>query len=183
MANKPNPATPHKIFRAASELFAKNSYEAVSVKDIAEAGNINSALISYYFGGKAKLYQAVLLKQADIFLNTIAKISRLQLSPLEKMYNVRASGNPSSWAGPIWINVNYLVFRGLLQYGYEKEAREVAEKTILLLGRDFERFGALHEYYLPDNGEPVLNRGFQNWNFLVLNMIAWMEGRPVVTEF
>ena len=67
MANKPNPATPHKIFRAASELFAKNSYEAVSVKDIAEAGNINSALISYYFGGKAKLYQAVLLKQADIF--------------------------------------------------------------------------------------------------------------------
>lgn len=105
------------------------------------------------------------------------------LSPLEKMYNVRASGNPSSWAGPIWINVNYLVFRGLLQYGYEKEAREVAEKTILLLGRDFERFGALHEYYLPDNGEPVLNRGFQNWNFLVLNMIAWMEGRPVVTEF
>lgn len=50
------------------------------------------------------------------------------LSPLEKMYNVRASGNPSSWAGPIWINVNYLVFRGLLQYGYEKEAREVAEK-------------------------------------------------------
>jgi TetR/AcrR family transcriptional regulator len=85
MANKPNPATPHKIFKAASELFAKNSYEAVSVKDIAEAGNVNSALISYYFGGKAKLYQTVLLKQADIFLNTIAKISRLQLAPLEKI--------------------------------------------------------------------------------------------------
>jgi putative isomerase len=29
------------------------------------------------------------------------------------------------------------------------EARELAEKTILLPGRDFERFGALHEYYLP----------------------------------
>lgn len=29
------------------------------------------------------------------------------LSPLEKMYNVRASGNPSSWQGPVWINVNY----------------------------------------------------------------------------
>ena len=41
------------------------------------------------------------------------------------MYNVRASGNPSSWAGPIWINVNYLVFKGLLQYGYEKEARQI----------------------------------------------------------
>ena len=105
------------------------------------------------------------------------------LSPLEKMYNTKASGNPSSWQGPVWINVNYLVFRGLLNYGYEEEARELAEKTVLLLGRDFERFGALHEYYLPENGEPVLNKGFQNWNFLVLNMIAWLEGRQQITEF
>ena len=105
------------------------------------------------------------------------------LSPLEKMYDTRASGNPSSWQGPIWINVNYLVFRGLINYGYYDEAKELAEKTILLLGRDFERFGALHEYYLPDNGEPVLNKGFQNWNFLVLNMAAWLDNRTVVTEF
>jgi putative isomerase len=105
------------------------------------------------------------------------------LSPLEKMYNTRASGNPSSWQGPVWINVNYLVFRGLLNYGFTTEARELAEKTILLLGRDFERFGALHEYYLPDNGEPVLNKGFQNWNFLVLNMAAWLDGKEVITEF
>lgn len=105
------------------------------------------------------------------------------LSPLEKMYDTRASGNPSSWQGPIWINANYLVFRGLIRYGYTNEARELAEKTILLLGRDFERFGALHEYYLPDNGEPVLNKGFQNWNFLVLNMAAWIDGKPVVAEF
>ena len=105
------------------------------------------------------------------------------LSPLEKMYDTRASGNPSSWQGPVWINVNYLVFRGLVNYGYNKEAKELAEKTILLLGRDFERFGALHEYYLPDNGEPVLNKGFQNWNFLVLNMAAWLENKDVVTEF
>jgi putative isomerase len=105
------------------------------------------------------------------------------LSPLEKMYDTRASGNPSSWQGPIWINVNYLVFRGLVNYGFYEEARGLAEKTILLLGRDFERFGALHEYYLPDNGEPVLNKGFQNWNFLVLNMAAWLDNQPVVTEF
>lgn len=105
------------------------------------------------------------------------------LSPLEKMYNVRASGNPSSWQGPVWINVNYFVFRGLLNYGYEEDARELAEKTVILLGNDYERFGALHEYYLPDNGEPVLNKGFQNWNLLVLNMAAWLEGKPMVTEF
>lgn len=74
------------------------------------------------------------------------------------------------------------VFRVLVNYGYDEDARELAEKTVLLLGRDYERFGALHEYYLPD-GEPVLNKGFQNWNLLVLNMAAWLDGRPVVSEF
>lgn len=105
------------------------------------------------------------------------------LSPLEKMYNVRPSGNPSSWLGPVWGVSNYLTFRGLLAYGFEDDARELCDKTIALFGRDLERFGALHEYYQPDNGEPLLNRGFQNWNYLVLNMIAWREGRPVVEEF
>jgi putative isomerase len=105
------------------------------------------------------------------------------LSRLEKMYSVKASGNPSSWLGPVWGISNYLVFRGLVRYGFEREAGELVDKTVWLFGRDLERFGALHEYYQPDNGEPLVNRGFQNWNFLVLNMIAWREGRPFATEF
>ena len=105
------------------------------------------------------------------------------LSKLEKMYTIRASGNPSCWLGPVWGVVNYLTFRGLVRYGFDADARDLAGKTIRLFGRDIERFGGLHEYYQPDNGEPVLNRGFQNWNYLVLNMIAWLEGKPVVAEF
>ena len=114
------------------------------------------------------LYEVITHLRDTTLFNAPAGIRTL--APLEKMYDTRASGNPSSWLGPIWINVNYLVFKGLLNYGFEDDARILAEKTILLLGRDFERFGALHEYYLPENGEPVLNKGFQNWNFLVLNM-------------
>lgn len=105
------------------------------------------------------------------------------LSKMEKMYNLKASGNPSSWLGPIWGISNYMVWKGLVKYGYETEAQELAAKTIRLFGRDVERFGTMHEYYQPENGEPILNPGFQNWNYLVLNMIAWMEGRPVVEEF
>jgi putative isomerase len=29
----------------------------------------------------------------------------------------------------------------------------------------------------------VLNKGFQNWNYLVLNMAAWYEGKERVREF
>jgi putative isomerase len=105
------------------------------------------------------------------------------LSRLEKMYDLRASNNPSNWLGPIWGISNYLVFRGLDKYGYGDDARDLAERTVRLFGRDLETTGSLHEYYHPDNGEPIMTRNFQNWNFLVLNMIAWLEGRPAVAEF
>lgn len=105
------------------------------------------------------------------------------LSKLEKMYNLKASGNPSSWLGPVWGISNYITWRGLVNYGFKKEAAELAAKTIMLFGRDIEANGVLHEYYEPESGLPILNPGFQNWNYLVLNMIAWMEHRPVVCEF
>ena len=52
------------------------------------------------------------------------------LSRLEKMYDLRASNNPSNWLGPVWGISNYLVFRGLVKYGFAEDARELAEKTV-----------------------------------------------------
>lgn len=105
------------------------------------------------------------------------------LSKMEKMYSTRASANPSNWRGPIWGISNYMVFKGLVDYGYELEAKELASKTVCLFGKDFEKNGALHEYYEPETGQPILNKGFQNWNYLVINMIAWMENKKVISEF
>lgn len=105
------------------------------------------------------------------------------LSKMEKMYNLKATNNPSNWLGPLWGISNYMVFRGLADYGLNKEARMMAEKTVTLFGEDLKKNGALHEYYDPDSGEPIMNPGFQNWNYLVLNMVAWLEGRTVVREF
>lgn len=104
------------------------------------------------------------------------------LSKYEKMYAVKASNNPSCWLGPVWGITNYLVFRGLLQYGYEDEAAELAEKTLSLFGRDLQNCGELHEYYDPETGAPVINPGFQNWNLLAVNMGAWLHGETVVSE-
>jgi len=96
---------------------------------------------------------------------------------------VRATGNPSSWLGPIWGVSNYLVWRGLVKYGFEEDAAKLADKTIDLFERDVAQAGAMHEYYEPESGTPVLNHGFQNWNYLVLNMLAWRDGSTVIEEF
>lgn len=105
------------------------------------------------------------------------------LSKMEKMYSIKASGNPSCWLGPIWGISNYMVFSALLKYGYEKEAKELAEKTVMLFGKDIKESGELHEYYDPESGAPIMNPGFQNWNLLSLNMIAYLDKKERITEF
>ena len=105
------------------------------------------------------------------------------LDKREKMYSLIKSGNPSCWLGPVWGISNYMTWKGLVNYGYEKEARELAIKTIRLFGNDLNKSGQLHEYYNPDTGEGLNNPGFQNWNYLVLNMIAWIEDEKTISEF
>lgn len=112
-----------------------------------------------------------------------AKYGIRTLARYEKMYSLKATGNPSCWLGPIWGISNYFVFRGLVNYGYEKEATELAEKTVRLFEQDIAAKGLMHEYYDPDTGMPINNPGFQNWNLLALNMQAWLNKEQVVSEF
>ena len=105
------------------------------------------------------------------------------LSKYEKMYLVRKSGNPSCWLGPVWGIANYLIWRGLLDYGFTDKARELAEKTVTIFTQDLQECGQLHEYYDPETGAPVHNIGFQSWNLLAVNMEVWLRGENPVTEF
>ncbi|MGA3032191.1 MAG: trehalase family glycosidase [Terracidiphilus sp.] len=93
------------------------------------------------------------------------------LSVRETMYSLEFSANPSNWLGPIWIIVNYFVWKALQRYGYKNEADALADKTILLLSRDLEASGSLNEYYHPDTGAALSHKGFIDWNLLVLEMI------------
>lgn len=90
----------------------------------------------------------------------------------EKMFNLEATNNPSNWLGGIWLVSNYIVFRGLLNYGYTDEAREICNNTLELLGEDLKDTGCLHEYYDPFTGKPIMNGGFINWNILAMTMVS-----------
>jgi AcrR family transcriptional regulator len=47
------------IINAAEKLFAIKGFDGASVRDIAQEADINVAMISYYFGSKEKLMEAV----------------------------------------------------------------------------------------------------------------------------
>src|SRR3984885_7382351 len=93
------------------------------------------------------------------------------LSDRETMYSLEFSSDPSNWLGPVWIMVNYFVWKAFQRYGYKKEADALAGTTLLLLSRDLERNGSLNEYYHPDTGAALSHKGFIDWNLLVLEMI------------
>lgn len=93
----------------------------------------------------------------------------------EKMYNVVVSNNPSCWTGPIWIVANYFTYLALKKYGYDELAKDIAIKTINLLGEDVVENGEFHEYYHPETGKGVHGKGFQSWNFLVLKLIEEIQ--------
>lgn len=49
-----------RLGTAARELFARHGFEAVSLKQVAEAAGVTPAMVHYYFGGKHGLWLAVL---------------------------------------------------------------------------------------------------------------------------
>jgi AcrR family transcriptional regulator len=78
-----------RILDTALHLFSLGGYDKVSVRDIAQAAQVNVAAVSYHFGGKPSLYKAALTEPlgsacADIHLFDQAHFS-LQES-LEGLY-------------------------------------------------------------------------------------------------
>ena len=89
----------------------------------------------------------------------------------EPDYRQEKAGNESTWLGSTWIPTNYMVFRGLLRYGYTDIAAELADKTFELVVSEVD----LREYY---NGETGAGQGlspFWGWSGLGYLMKAELE--------
>jgi glycogen debranching enzyme len=84
-------------------------------------------------------------------------------SRAEESYRPHADG--FSWRGPIWIGEHWFIYRGLIRYGYKKEAEDIRAKSIALLEKS-----GFRECFNPETGEGFGANGF-TWGALVLDMI------------
>jgi AcrR family transcriptional regulator len=74
------------IMDAAEKLFADNGFSGTSVRDIAEAAGVNLAMISYYFGSKEKLMEAMFRYRGDFMrLKLESILLNSNLTPLQKV--------------------------------------------------------------------------------------------------
>jgi putative isomerase len=88
------------------------------------------------------------------------------------------------WRGRIWGPMNYLVYLGLRNYDVPQVRRELAQKSLELVQKEWREKGHLHENYnaITGEGEDVSNSdAFYHWGAL-LGLIKWMEDNsPVKT--
>jgi AcrR family transcriptional regulator len=74
------------IIEAAEKLFAEKGFEGTSVRDIAESANVNLAMISYYFGSKEKLMEAMFTYRSNFYkLQLESMINNKELEPMQKV--------------------------------------------------------------------------------------------------
>lgn len=76
-----------QIIQVAERLFAGKGFSGTSIRDIAHEADINVSMISYYFGSKEKLIEALFevrfVESAERMENIV---SNEDLSPLQKIY-------------------------------------------------------------------------------------------------
>lgn len=73
-----------EIIEIAEALFGKNSYEGTSIRDIAQAANINVAMVNYYFGSKEGLLETIIKKGVEQYILDPSKYN-FEEEPFERL--------------------------------------------------------------------------------------------------
>ena len=75
-----------EILQSAEKIFSDKGVDATSVRDIAKLAGINIAMISYYFGSKQKLVEALFLWRLFTLNQELEKtVKNKSLNPYEKL--------------------------------------------------------------------------------------------------
>lgn len=75
-----------QIIGVAEKLFAEKGFSGTSVRDISQEADINVSMISYYFGSKEKLIEALFeVRSKDFLARLESLLLNADLSPIQKV--------------------------------------------------------------------------------------------------
>jgi AcrR family transcriptional regulator len=118
------------ILAVAERLFGDNGFDGTSVRDIAQHANVNLAMISYYFGSKEKLLEALLEQRANYtILEALNKDE--SLTPWEKIDRVI-----DFYVDKIMSN---LCLHNIMQQGNNSRSEDIKELVTKIKLRNFEQ--------------------------------------------
>ena len=74
-----------QILQVAEKLFAEKGFDGTSIRNIAKDAQINIAMVSYYFGSKEKMLEALILYRISDLKMQIENLYKEAISPEEKI--------------------------------------------------------------------------------------------------
>lgn len=77
-----------QILQVAEKLFAEKGFDGTSIRDIAKEAKINVAMVSYYFGSKEQLLEAIILNRAVDIKLQLDILTLEDLDPLQKIHKL-----------------------------------------------------------------------------------------------
>lgn len=73
------------LMDTAERLFAERGFEAVSVRELAAEAGVNLAMVSYYFGSKEGLFEAIIENKIPRTRYALEHLVKSDLTPWEKL--------------------------------------------------------------------------------------------------
>ena len=170
MANKTNIALPiqlvdnfYKTKQSVDLLYQNNSYWS---RDARKQTLIKEPTIGEYI----LLYSGAIPKEQASTLVQGLKHKK-EWSPLFGITTTPTSSKwflpKNYWRGPVWVNMNWLIIKGLQNYGYYEEARELKSQTLKLISQS----GVCAEYYSAIDGSPAGSQQFSWTAALAIDMM------------
>lgn len=74
-----------QILQVTEKLFAEKGFDGTSIRDIAKQANINIAMVSYYFGSKEKMLEALIYSRISDMKLQLESLFKEAISPVEKI--------------------------------------------------------------------------------------------------
>ncbi|HEX2606265.1 MAG TPA: TetR family transcriptional regulator [Flavisolibacter sp.] len=178
-----------QIMEAAEALFAERGFSGTSVRDIAEAANVNLAMISYYFGSKEKLMEAMFSYRGhhlklqlqnllqDESMNSMQKVEKLiddyidRIFKKQSFHKVMIREQMTDKDGPIARQIfqlkqsNQALIKQLIQQGQKKgEFKKQVDVPFLmmtLVGTTSQLVTAQHFYKEINNLQEMPDQEFE----------------------
>ena len=155
-----------QLLDAGAELFARHSYDELSMAEIARAVGISKALLYHYFPSKQAYFQATLEQAAAELAETVQP--NPELPPVEQL-----AGSLDAYLG--WIERNAGAYAKLItSVGAVPEVRELVERV-----RN-ETADRILQGISPGGVAPPLRAAVRGWMWFMGGAILdWIEHRDI----
>ena len=79
---------PERLLRVAGDLFTREGFDAVSVREITSKAKANLGAVTYHFGSKEALFHAVIDRAGSRFAEQFAEIAAAPGTPLQRICRI-----------------------------------------------------------------------------------------------